>query len=109
MQKKYIVTSNLKDDTGYHAADDIILMDEDQAAPLVEIGCLKPAVEDITPHASPEGPDGFPERTVNQTPPANVPPQVPVQPVQQAVPQVDPQRPKQPTQEQIAQTIASVA
>ncbi len=99
MQKKYIVDGNLKDDTGYHTTGDILLMDEAQAAPLVEIGRLKPAVEDITPPqaSAPAVPDGFPERSADQTPP-----QAQAQPAQQAVPQVDPQQPKQPTQEQIA-------
>src|SRR5207244_1508404 len=96
MQKKYIVDGNLKDDTGYHITNDIILMDEEQAAPLVAIGRLKPAVEDITPPQAPAVPDGFPQHQptneqkpaaespvsdapvapINQvTPPANVPPQ----------------------------------
>jgi hypothetical protein len=102
MQKKYIVDGNLKDDTGYHTTGDIMMMEEYQAVPLVAIGRLKPAVEDITPPQAPAdaAPDGFPDRNVDQaapaanapavqppTPPVNVPLQTPL---------------KQPTQEQIA-------
>ena len=100
MQKKYIVDGNLKDDTGYHITNDIILMDEEQAAPLVAIGCLKPAVEDITPPQAPAAPDGFPDRNVNQSAPAaNAPAAQPPTPPANPQPPVPP---KQPTPEQIA-------
>jgi hypothetical protein len=106
MQKKYIVDGNLKDDTGYHATGDMLLMDEDQAAPLVAIGRLKPAVEDITPpqESAPAVPDGFPQRDIPAAPPQSAP-----APAQQAVPQVDPQQTKQPTPEQIAKDMEQVA
>jgi hypothetical protein len=109
MQKKYIVDGNLKDDTGYHATGDMLLMDEDQAAPLVAIGRLKPAAEDITPQSAPAAPDGFPDRNIGQAAPANQTPAASAQPSQHAVPQVDPQQPKQPTPEQIAKDMEQVA
>lgn len=112
MQKKYIVESNLKNDTGYHNTGDIILMDEEQAAPLVAIGCLKPAVEDITPPPVPAVPDGFPQHqvvppTAEQKPavaePVSTPPANPINPV--TPPQTPP---KQPTQEQIAKDMEQI-
>jgi hypothetical protein len=101
MQKKYIVDGNLKHDSQTYSTGDILMMEEEQATPLVETGRLKPAVEDITPQSAPAAPDGFPDRSVSQAPPASAPaapasgqPQTP---------------PKQPTQEQIAKDMEQIA
>jgi hypothetical protein len=110
MQKRYMVDGNLKNDSQYYNTGDIIVIDEAQAAPLVAIGRLKQAVEDITPpQASAQAtPDGFPQRDSDVPPAPQQSAPAPAQPAQQAVPQVDPEQPKQPTPEEVAATAASV-
>jgi hypothetical protein len=107
MQKRYIVDGNLKHDTSFYTTNDVIVMEEEQAAPLVSIGRLKPADEDVTPpqaptpaQPTPPVPDGFPQHAPTQ-PPALQPP---------AQPPAQTEQPKtgQPSPEEIAATAAEI-
>ncbi len=133
MQSKYTVNGNLKDDTGYHETGDIVLKNDDEAAPLLAIGRLEPFIED-TMTASGTGsqnmvatPDGFPQHDTMTASKVDVQPDSQSQPVAAAAPatetvtqpvadanpdaaqQTPPQTAsKQPTQEQVAQDMAQL-
>lgn len=124
MQNKYrVINGDIKDDTGYHTKGDIVLMNEEQAAPLLAVNHLEPLAQDtMTAHATPQqmvaAPDGFPDRKLDskesETPPAGeqIPPALNAPAVQTIAQPANGQiqaTPKQPTEEQIARDMESIA
>jgi len=113
MAEQYMVDGNLIHDQEQYRTGDMIMLEEEQAQPLLAIGRVKPAPQDIASPQEPaaptvtDGSDGFPIRepsapAVND---AASPAPAPSQPVTPTTPPqmpAAPAVPKQPTEEQIA-------
>lgn len=116
MQNKYrVINGDIKDDTGYHAKGDVVLMDEEQAAPLLAVNHLEPVAQDtMTAHTAPEQmvavPDGFPERTEPVSEPTTPEPSAEAIAAPDQNSQVPPETvPANPSPEQIAKDMEQVA
>ncbi len=94
----YKVTSNYKGDDGYHDVDEILVLDEAVAAPLVEAGLVVPTDEKVREVEQPQPPldeaATLPSAQPDQA--ATFPPQEPNG------------FPQQPTQAQIDQDMQSI-
>src|SRR2546426_786095 len=110
MAQKYIVDGNLEHDKTSYKTGDSLMLEDDQAAPLLAIGRVKVAEEASQKVAGQPSNPGIPG---GKGSPTNAPP--PPKPAPEAAPPPAPQpptpapaQPKQPTPEEIAATVAQV-